>query len=123
MPVSYRIDPEEKIVYITIVGDSSLAEWTEVMLTVLTDPSYQPGFNFLSDRCEESDVPSVGFPQGAASFLKLHQAGMGEFRWAGVSDKPAIYGMQRMFSTFSAMKGIRAQAFTDFEEARRWLIG
>ncbi|MDQ3820720.1 MAG: hypothetical protein M3362_23965 [Acidobacteriota bacterium] len=122
MPVSYRIDPEEKIVYLTTVGDSSLAEWTEVMLTVLTDPSYQPGFNFLSDRRGESDVPSVEFAQGAASFLKLHRKEMGSFRWAAVSDRPAIYGMQRMFAVFSEMKGIQAEVFSDFENARQWLL-
>ena len=56
MAVNYRIDPEERIVYLTTSGESSLSEWTEVMLAVLADPSYQPGFNWFSREFDDAGV-------------------------------------------------------------------
>ena len=106
MAVNYRSDPDERIVYLTTTGESSLAEWREAMLAALSDSSYQPGFNFLSNRRLEKDVPDTQFARGAADFLKLHNEEMGAYRWAAVSNNAAVYGMQRMFSIFSEMNGV-----------------
>src|SRR5947209_6146527 len=101
MAVTYYIDPDERIVYLTTIGESSLTEWNEAMLAALADTSYRRGFSFLSDRTKESDVPNSEFAKGAADFLMRHREEMGSFRWAGVSQNAAIYGMQRMFSILS----------------------
>ncbi len=92
MPVNYRIDPDERFVYLTTVGESSLAEWTEAMLAVLSDSTYQPGFNFLSDRREESDVPDTEFAKGAADFLQRHHEEMGHYRWLRFQVTPPFTG-------------------------------
>ena len=93
------------------------------MKAVLDDPSFQPGFNFLSDRRDETDVPSAGFAHEAADFLTRHSPEMGDFRWAVVTADTAVYGMARMFSIISELKGVRAQAFTDYDEALGWVRG
>ena len=121
MAVTYHIDTDERVVYLTTARDSSFVEWREVMMAVLSDPSYRPGFNFLSDRRQETDVPSTEFARSAAEFLKLNSAKMGGFKWAAVSGDMAIYGMQRMFSIYSEIKGIEARAFTNYEEALEWV--
>ena len=122
MAVTYHIDTAEHVVYLTTARDSSFVEWREVMMAVLSDPSYRPGFNFLSDRRQETDVPSTEFARSAADFLNQHSREMGSFKWAAVSGDMAIYGMQRMFSILSEIRGIKAEAFTDYEEARTWLL-
>ena len=121
MAVNYRIEPDERIVYLATTGESSLAEWREAMLAALSDSSYQLGFNFLSDRRLEKNMPDTQFASGAADFLKLHYEEVGSYRWAAVSNNAAVYGMQRMFSIFSEMNGVPARVFTEFEEARSWL--
>jgi hypothetical protein len=121
MAVSFRIDPHSRIVFITTAGDSGLSEWTDVMNAILADSLYRPGFNFLSDRRQQSNVPAKEFAKAAADFLKQHAGQMGQFRWATLSDNPAVYGMQRMFTIFSEMRGVTAKAFDDYEEACEWL--
>lgn len=111
----------ERIVFLTTTGDSSFAEWSATMLKVLADPLYCPGFNFLSDRRQQTSVPTTEFAKGASVFLQLHSAEMGHCKWAAVSNNSAIYGMQRMFSIYSEMQGIQAQAFNDYEEALEWV--
>lgn len=63
-----------------VISDNG--QWTTAMFTILTDPSYRPGFNFLGDRHEESDVPDTEFARGAASFLIEHKQLMGSYGWA-----------------------------------------
>jgi hypothetical protein len=123
MPVTYRIDPRDRMVYLNTAGEFSFAEWRDAMLAVLADPLYRPGFNFLSDRRQETTTPDPESARGAVDFLSDHAEQMGRFRWAAVSNNPAIFGMQRMFTILAEMKGIPAVAFTDEAAALRWLHG
>jgi hypothetical protein len=121
--VTYRIEPDEGIVYLTTTGESSFAEWRDAMLSALSDAEYRCGMGFLSDRRAQTDVPDPEFARSAAQFLMQHESDMAGSRWAAVSNNIAVYGMQRMFSILSEATGVTAAAFTDFEQARRWLLG
>src|SRR5947209_9005901 len=70
--VTYRIDTADRIVYLTTVGESSFAEWRDVMLRALSDPQYRRGMGFLSDRRGQTDVPDPEFARAAAQFLMQH---------------------------------------------------
>jgi hypothetical protein len=121
--VTYRIAPDERIVYLTAVGESSFAEWRGALLSALSDPAYRKGFNFLSDRRDQADVPDTEFVRAAAALLRGHSAAVGGCRWATVAGRDALYGMARMFSTFSEGTCIQVAAFRDYEDARSWLKG
>ena len=123
MAVTYHIEPDERIVYLTTTGNSSFAEWRDAMLSALSDPQYRRGMGFLSDRRGETDVPDPEFAREAAQFFMQHEGEMAGSRWAAVSNNTAVYGMQRMFSILSEATGVTAAAFRDFERARRWLLG
>jgi hypothetical protein len=123
MAVTYHIDPEERIVYLITAGESPSFEWRAAMLSVLADPDYRPGFNFLSDRRRQTNVPDAQYVRPAADFLAYHSAKMGSYRWASVSTDPATFGMLRMFEAFARTNGVRARAFTDYDQALRWLRG
>ena len=122
MAITYRINAEDGIVYLTTTGSSSFAEWRDAMLAALSAAEYRRGMGFLSDRRGQTDVPDPEFVRAAAQFLMQHEDEMAGSRWAAVSNQPAIYGMQRMFTILSEATGVTAAAFTDFEEARRWLL-
>lgn len=123
MAVTYRIAPDERTVYLTTTGEATFAEWREAVLSALSDPAYREGFNFLSDRRGQTYVPDTGFAKAAADFLKERSGVMGGCRWATVVGRDALYGMMRMFSTFSEGTCIQVAAFRDIEDARRWLTG
>ena len=123
MAITYRIAPDERIVYFTTTGEATFAEWREALLSALSDPAYQKGFNFLSDRRDQSDVPDTNFVKAAAALLRGHSAAIGGCRWATVAGRDALYGMARMFSTFSEGTCIQVAAFREYEDARRWLAG
>jgi hypothetical protein len=123
MAVTYRIDPRERIVYITVMGKSPFDEWEGAIQRVMADPAYSKGFNFLTDRRGQTEVPGPDFTLKVLRLLVSHTSEMGRYRWAAVTPWPAPFGTLRMFSILAEEADIRIEAFDDFEEARRWLLG
>lgn len=123
MTITYRIDPRERAVYLTVTGESSYDEWEGAVGRVLEDPAYVKGFNFLTDRRGQTGAPGPDFTMKVLRFLVSYKPEMGRYRWAAVTPWPAPFGTQRMFSILAEEADIRVEAFNDFEEARRWLLG
>jgi hypothetical protein len=123
MAVTYRIEPQEELVYLTVTGESPFVEWEAAMLRVLADPAYVRGFDFLTDRREQRDVPGPEFPRRVLRFLVEHILEMGRYRWAAVSHREATFQTLRMFSILAEEADIHVQAFKDYDEALRWLRG
>lgn len=121
MAVTYRISDEERIVYLTTVGESTFPEWRDAMLAVLSDPAYQRGMGFLSDRRQQTGVPDPEFAREAAQFLMQHSEEMEGCRWAAISEDAAVIGVQRIFTVLADATGVTAQAFGSYEEAHAWL--
>ena len=121
MAVTHRIDSQEGVVYLTVTGDSPFVEWEAAMLRVLADPAYVRGFDFLTDRRGQADVPGPEFPRRVLRFLVEHTREMGRYRWAAVSRREATFQTLRMFSILAEEADIHVEAFKDYDEARRWL--
>lgn len=122
MSVTYRIDPQERIVYLVVTGESSFEEWQAALEGVLADPAYVRGFNFLTDRRGQSKMPGPEFTLKVLQFLVAHIREMGRFRWAAVSNVEAAFGVLRMFSILAEEADIHVEALRDYDEARRWLL-
>lgn len=123
MAVNYRIDRGERVVYLTVTGESPFTEWEGTLRRVISDPEYVRGFNFLTDRRGQTDVPGPEFPRQVLRFLVEHTGEMGRYRWAAVSKREATFQTLRMFSILAEELDIHVRAFMDYEEARRWLLG
>ena len=120
MPVTYRIDAGERLVYLTMAGDCSYGEWEAAMLAVLADPSYRPGFGFLVDR-RAAPAPTTDYIRRVITFNKMHRGELGGGRRAVVVGSTADYGMGRMAGILSGDSPTPIRAFTDMDEALRWL--
>lgn len=123
LAVTYRIDPQERIVYLNVTGQSSFDEWQAAMERVLADPAYLRRFNFLTDRRGQIDVPEPEFARKVLRFLVARTLEMGRYRWAAVSNTEATFTALRMFSVLAEEADIRVEVFRDFDAARRWLMG
>jgi hypothetical protein len=121
--ITYHIEPEERLVYLTVTGESSFPEWEGVMRRVLKDPAYRKGFNFLTDRRGQSKMPGPDFTLKVLRLLVSHTSEMGRYRWAAVTPRPAPFGTLRMFSILAEEAAIHVEAFSDYDEAKRWLLG
>lgn len=122
MPVTYRIDRDELLVLVTITRAAFFYEWEGAMLSVLTDPNFRPGHRFLIDR-RGAPAPSSDFIKRVVAFNDAHRGELGEGRRAVVVDNKADFDMGRMAEAFSEGSPSPIRVFTDFDEARRWLLG
>jgi hypothetical protein len=69
MPLSYRLDLEDRIVIIT--GDyAEPAEWRVMLGRVAGDPDYSPGFGFLRDLRASEHPVTAGSVVGIMSVVR-----------------------------------------------------
>jgi hypothetical protein len=124
MAVTYRINPDERVVYLDIDAGPSFEEWRDAMQTLLSDPAFKTGFDFLSSRGPDAGPPSAEFTQKAAAFYRDYQSRFGRCRWASVvAGDATTYDTIRKLAIMSEGTDIQVMVFRDTEEARRWLMG
>ena len=83
MPYDFRalwLCPNQlRVVYLTTVGDPSFAKWRDTLIRVFPDPSFKPGFNFISNRCRAT-VSSREFVEQEVDFVRQHEREFGHCR-------------------------------------------
>ncbi len=120
MPIRYRIDLKQEIVYTTADGVLTDAELAENQDNLRKDPDFHPSFNRLADyRAVESfeltgtDVRRLA---GAKGITKSEGS-----RRAFVVSSDLAYGMARMFQILADDTPVTIEVFKDMTEARKWL--
>jgi hypothetical protein len=121
MAVIYTIDRTERVVYLTTVGDPSFDEWRQTLLSVFSDPAFETGFNFISDR-RRATAPDREFVEQEIVFVREHEQEFGRCRWAAVVPNPATDEMARAVTTRAGMADVEVGFFYDLAEARRWVF-
>ena len=122
MPVIYTIDRRERVVYLTTVGDPSFEEWRDTLLRVFSDPSFETGFNFISDR-RRATAPDAEFVEREVVFIREHEREVGRCRWAAVVPDPATDEAARAVTNRARMEQVEVGFFYDLAAARRWVFG
>ncbi len=120
MALSYRIDPNARIV--TITGDYADAEgWRAMLTAVAKDPAYRPGFNFLRDLRHAEHPVSAEAVIGIVAVVRKFWDVLGVSRAAivtrpGTIDYPAVVAQ-----ALASDEHIALQAFPSYDEAIAWL--
>ena len=122
MPVIYTIDRTARVVYLTTVGDPPFDEWRDVLLGVFSDPAFETGFNFISDR-RRAEPPSAEFVERQIVFVREHEREFGRSRWAAVVPDPATDAAARLVTERAGMSDMEVGYFYDLAAARRWVFG
>lgn len=122
MSVIYSIDAVGRVVHLTTVGEPSFEEWRDTLLAVFSDPSFETGFNFVSDR-RRATPPNREFVEREIVFVREHEQKFGRCRWAAVVPNPATDSVAREVTSRAGMSRVEVAFFYDPAEARRWVSG
>jgi hypothetical protein len=122
MPVIYTIDRPGRVVYLTTVGDPSFEEWRDALLKVFSDPAFETGFHFISDR-RRSAAPDAEFVEREVVFIREHERELGRCRWAAVVPDPATDEAARAVTSRARLAEVEVGFFYDLAAARRWVFG
>ena len=121
MPVIYTIDRAARVVYLTTVGAPSFDEWRDALLTVFSDPAFETGFNFISDR-RRAEPLSAEFLEREIVFVREHEREFGRCRWAAVVPDPATDEAARTVTSRAGLAEVEVGFFYNPAEARRWVF-
>jgi hypothetical protein len=123
MAIRHEVDSLRRLVRLTHVSRTPLALWQAAIDTVLTDPAFQRGFDFIDDLTVRVDVPTTVDIRNAIAFLASRQASIAPCRWAIAVHPhiPAIFGMIRMGEGLMEGSPIRLRGFTSVGQALTWL--
>ncbi len=120
MSVVYIIDRSSRVVLLTTVDDMSFEEWRDSLLAVFSDPAFETGFNFISDR-RRVGPPDAEFVERQVAFIREHESRLGRCRWAAVVSDPATDTAARMVTSRAGLKDVEVGYFYDLSSARRWI--
>jgi hypothetical protein len=121
MPVIYTIDRTARVVYLTTVGDASFDEWRDALLSVFSDPDFETGFHFISDR-RRAAAPDAEFVERQTVFIRGQEREIGRCRWAAVVPDPATDKAARTVTSRAGLPEIEVGYFYDLAAARRWVF-
>jgi hypothetical protein len=123
MPLHYRIDTSQSLVYLTAVDPLTFVDWQATLNAVLADPHFKTGLSFISDRRRVVADKSMEDLPKMAGYLRQHARDLGRCRWAvvvPVDVKPA-HGWAVVASELVAgSTQIEPAVFTDVNAAVAW---
>jgi hypothetical protein len=116
--MTYRIDPERRLVLTRAWGELSTRELADVMSRILLDPRFDPTYRSLGDLREVTTITVDTMATAQAAASPLFASGT---RRAIVATSDVAFGMARMFATFSERSGQEVRVFRDVALAEAWL--
>ena len=118
MPITYTIDPEQKLVFTRIWGAATEDEVAEHNKSLRTDPRFDPHYRQLVDM---SGVTAILVSTKVIEETAHDQYFAPGVRRAFVASDDAAFGMARMFALHAEGLGQTIQVFRDRAAAEAWL--
>ena len=122
MPITYRIDAEQRLVEVRISGTFTMDEVLDRIEEIFRDPDFRRGFSFLSDHTGLTEFLTPAQARELVSFLERSADQVAGTKWAVVTTHPASYGMFRMVSVLVEKIPMSLAIFRSPDEARAWLL-
>lgn len=118
--VTYRIDPDRRLVVVTYIGAVTLDDIRTSQQMARADPAFDPGFAVLMDGLH-ADFSALS-AEDLAKIARTTPSVRGGRR-AIVVNTQLNYGLARMFSSISEAQGhgFPFALFDNLEDALRWL--
>ena len=119
MPYTYRVCPDEQLVYISGEGEVELPESKQTLLSIAESSPKPFGFGMVFDLCNVASTPFPDTVSEIAEFLVERLPGC--LGVAIVVSGPDHYGLASKASVVIEGKGLPASAFQDAVAAAGWL--
>jgi hypothetical protein len=118
LPITYKIDPEQRLVVTRIWGPATEAEVAEHNRSLRTDPQFNPHYRQLADLS--------GVTEFLVSTKVIQETAHDQYfapgvRRAFVAPDDAGFGMARMFALHAEGLGQTIHVFRDRASAEAWL--
>ena len=121
MPYTYRIEPDNNLLFIFGDGVVTQAERMEAMKTWMADPDYRPGLNTLFDLSKSESTPTLAEIRAISDYMQRNADAIGRKKVAIVVAEAVNFGVARQFAALTESNKLEIQVFGSREEAWTWL--
>lgn len=122
MPISYRIDPERRLVVTTASGILTDDDILELKRRLAADPEFKADMRELSDVRAVTDLQvSTDGVRRMVAMDESPSSAPDKHKLAIVAGSDATFGMARMYQMFTQSNLPHVAVFRDYDKARQWL--
>jgi hypothetical protein len=121
VPVSYKIEPERKLIRTVCTGDANPEEVNNHFRDLACDPERPDQLNVLLDLTEVTSIPESGQIRGVGITLRKYGSILKFNACAIVAGSDVLFGMMRMFEVFARDSFVVTQVFRSTADAEVWL--
>ena len=122
MPISYRIDSQQCVIWTTITGVLTDEDIISHKKALVQDPAFKPGMKELSDvrGVERLQVTDAGIRRFVAQDACDSSCLQGH-RLAIVVSSDFVFGTARMYEALTQANPIDVMVFRDIDKTKAWL--
>ena len=121
MPVTYRIDKTNGIIYTHCIGEVTLREVIDHFRTLENDPECPDRLDVLLDLTQQTTLPRTEELQEVAVEISRVRGRVQFGACAIIVTNQALFGMLRMFEVFVEQHFRESYVFRTTHEAETWL--
>jgi hypothetical protein len=122
MPISQNLDREAGIFRIEYEGELSIEEQLVHLEGLLSSGLLPTPLRVLGDRRRVTNIGAPDNARAAVEGLLQHKEFMQGGRFALLVDRPASFGMARMFQALADNLPLEVGVFYELAEAEEWLL-
>jgi hypothetical protein len=122
MPVTYRIDPAQKLICTTCSSPVTFSEVIGHFRTLQQDPACSGSLDVLLDVSEADLLPESGQLGAVKTELSAIRDKVQFGMCAIVATRDAMFGMMRMFEVLAGPYFTAIRVFRGRSEAEAWLV-
>jgi hypothetical protein len=122
MPVTYKIDTQERVIRTQCIGMVTLADVVDHFRDLVRDPDCAGSLDVMLDLSETNSVPEARELQAIPFELSRIRDKVRFGACAIVATKDALFGMLRMFAVMAERFFRAIQVFRSRAEAETWLV-
>ena len=123
MPIAFRVDEADRIVYADITGALEAADMVAGVVDVAALLADRPGFAVVTDQRGVLQPATRAQIDAVVDALTRRAAVFAGRRWAIVTASPASYGMMRALGVYAERIPIAVAVFREVDAARAWVAG
>jgi hypothetical protein len=123
MPITYRIDPERRVVYLDVGGSLSIEEVRDYRRRLRSELNYSESYDRVIDARGVSPKVSPADIRRLADIIRLDDQGNVPSKRAVILRDAAKLGLMQVFQAYTRGNPAEYRVFQSLGDAERWLSG
>ena len=120
MPLTYRIVPDARMLFIHGEGVITQPERIQTILAWIKDPAFRPGLDAFCDLSAAESTPKLSDLREIVAIIGEHAPAIGHSKLAILTSKPITFGVARVFEALAQVEETPLQVRVFFNRDKAW---